>query len=92
MLRSSTKKSRLEGYLTAGDLGQFLPSFSLLHLYNLHHPIIVLTSEDIASIEAAGAVGAKRLMARTVLQRVACGVLVGVALLQVASKLGVRIF
>jgi diketogulonate reductase-like aldo/keto reductase len=71
VVTSSTKKSRLEGYLAAGDLA--------------------LTSDDIASIDTAGAIGAKRLTAKTVLRRTACVLLVGVAVLQVWRKVGVHI-
>jgi len=72
VVTSSSKKSRMEGYLSAGDL--------------------VLTSEDIAAIDKAGADGAKRLTAKTFLQRTAGVVLMGVAVLQLCSKSGIRVF
>jgi diketogulonate reductase-like aldo/keto reductase len=71
VVTSSSKKTRLEGYLTAGDLA--------------------LTYDDIASIDTAGAIGTKRLRAKTVLRRTACVVLVGFAVLQICSKMGIHI-
>lgn len=66
VVTSSTKKSRLEGYLAAGDLA--------------------LTSEDIISIDVAGAIGTKLFTAKTVLRRTACVVLVGAAILHLGNK------
>ncbi|THG95193.1 hypothetical protein EW026_g6413 [Hermanssonia centrifuga] len=52
---------------------------------------LVLTTEDIASIDAAGAVGAKRLTAKTFVKRAAAVALVGAAALGVCAYLGIDV-
>ncbi len=52
---------------------------------------LVLTTEDIASIDAAGAVGAKRLTAKTFVKRAAAVALVGAAALGVCPYLGIDV-
>lgn len=55
--RTSSKKSRLEGYLAAGDLGnRFLVRFSRLLTSDIPPE---LTLADIAAIDAAGERGAR---------------------------------
>ncbi|KAH8103302.1 Aldo/keto reductase [Cristinia sonorae] len=71
VVTSSTKKERLEGYLTAGD--------------------IELTPEDINNIDNAGAAGARRMTARTVLKRVVTVVLIGAAVFGACGYLGIDV-
>jgi len=72
VVTSSTKKSRVEGYMSSGDLA--------------------LTSSDIAAIDAAGAVGMRRAMAKTITRRIAWVILLGVIGLQVCRMFGMRVF
>lgn len=56
--RTSSKKSRLEGYLEAGDLGSSL-TCSLPRLLTLDM-LLELTPAEIAAIDSAGEKGARR--------------------------------
>ncbi|KAH7886725.1 NADP-dependent oxidoreductase domain-containing protein [Phlebopus sp. FC_14] len=71
VVTTSSKKTRLQGYLAAGD--------------------IVLSQEDIAAIDAAGALGEKRMNARMILRKIAGGALVGAAVLGVCGYFNIRL-
>lgn len=71
VVTTSSKKSRLEGYLHAGDL--------------------TLTTEDIDSIDAAGAAGAKQLASKRIIRRVALVALTGAIALGVCAYLGIEV-
>ncbi|KAK7691553.1 hypothetical protein QCA50_004952 [Cerrena zonata] len=71
VVTSSTKKERLEGYLSAGD--------------------IELTKEDINNIDNAGAAGARRLTARTVIRRLVVVAALGAVALGTCSYMGINI-
>ncbi|KAF9244488.1 NADP-dependent oxidoreductase domain-containing protein [Melanogaster broomeanus] len=68
VVTTSSKKTRLQGYLAAGD--------------------IELTQEDVAAIDAAGALGAKKVT----LRRLVTGALVGAAVFGACSYFNIRIF
>jgi len=50
-----------------------------------------LSKEDVAAIDAAGALGEKRITARKGLRKFGVGVLVGVVVLALCSYFGIRI-
>ncbi|KAG1758231.1 NADP-dependent oxidoreductase domain-containing protein [Suillus occidentalis] len=68
IVTTSSKKTRLEGYQDAGDIG--------------------LSKEDIAAIDAAGALGERRIAARIGLRKFGVGVLVGIVILGLCSYFG----
>ncbi|OCB90994.1 Aldo/keto reductase [Sanghuangporus baumii] len=72
VVTTSSKESRLKGYLSAADLE--------------------LTTQDIADIDAAGAIGQRRMSARVFVQRAVVVALVGAAALGVCGYLGVEVF
>ncbi|KAL5483484.1 hypothetical protein ACEPAI_8716 [Sanghuangporus weigelae] len=72
VVTTSSKESRLKGYLSAADLE--------------------LTTQDIADIDAAGAIGQRRMSARVFLQRAVVVALVGAAALGVCGYLGIDVF
>ncbi|KAF8154562.1 NADP-dependent oxidoreductase domain-containing protein [Crassisporium funariophilum] len=71
ILTTSSKKSRLQGYLAAGDL--------------------TLAEDEIKAIDDAGAEGAKRFTAQTLVRRTAVVMLAGAAGLALCSYLGINI-
>ncbi|KLO18232.1 Aldo/keto reductase [Schizopora paradoxa] len=71
VVTTSSKESRLKGYLAAGDLK--------------------LTSDDIDAIDEAGAAGARRLTAKTLLRRAAGLALLTAGALAVCSYLGIDV-
>ncbi|TFY68258.1 hypothetical protein EVJ58_g1102 [Rhodofomes roseus] len=83
VVTASTKKDRLERYLAAGDLGQStIPAMRTLTDAVFHPCMCVeLTTEDIAAIDAAGIIGARRITARTYMRRAAVAALIGAAML-----------
>ena len=87
VVTSSTKKERLEGYLSAGDLGTPLSLRGKTRLT----PQAELSAEDIAAIEAAGAVSARRERVRTFLRRAVGLALVGSLALGACSYLGIDV-
>ncbi|KAH0835547.1 Aldo keto reductase [Lanmaoa asiatica] len=72
VVTTSSKKTRLEGYLAAGD--------------------IELTQQDIDAIDAAGALGEKRMNAKVTLRRLAIGGLVGAVVFATCSYFNIRVF
>lgn len=86
---SSTKKERLQGYLSAGDLGELCLSPRPTHL--TRYNTIELSDDDIAAIEAAGALGARRNLVRTFLTRAISLALVGSLALGVCSYMGIDV-
>ena len=50
-----------------------------------------LTSEDVAAIDAAGIIGARRMTARTYLRRAAIAALAGAVVLGVCSYSGINV-
>jgi hypothetical protein len=82
---------RLEGYRNAGDLGESrvegVTCYKRLNtLYTSD-----LSKEDIAAIDAAGALGEQRITARKGLRKFGVGVLVGVVVLALCNYFGLRI-
>jgi len=69
VVTTSSKKTRLQGYLAAGD--------------------IELTQEDMDAIDAAGALGAKKV---TALRKLVAGALAGAVVFGVCSYFNIRIF
>ena len=90
ILRSSSKKERLEGYLDAGDFGLSvaLPSVESM-LTRL--TATELTDEEVAAIDAAGASGARKLTVRTFVKRTVVVALLGAAALGICGYLGIDI-
>ncbi|KAI5119234.1 hypothetical protein M0805_002159 [Coniferiporia weirii] len=71
VVTTSSKESRLKGYLSAADLA--------------------LTAADIADIDIAGAIGTRRLTARTFIRRAAAVALAGAAALGLCAYLGIDV-
>lgn len=69
VVTTSSKKTRLQGYLAAGD--------------------ITLSSEDIAAIDAAGALGEKKANMKTILKRVVVGAFACTAVFGACNFLGI---
>jgi len=67
---TSSKKTRLLSYLSAGDLE--------------------LSAEDVKAIDAAGAIGQKRISVRNGLRKLGVGVLIGIVILGACSYFKVR--
>lgn len=69
VVTTSSKKTRLQGYLAAGD--------------------IALSAEDIAAIDAAGALGEKKVNMKTVLKRVVVGAVACTAVFGACNFFGI---
>jgi diketogulonate reductase-like aldo/keto reductase len=69
VVTTSSKKTRLQGYLAAGD--------------------ITLSAEDIAAIDAAGALGEKKVNMKTILKRVVVGAIACTAVFGACNFLGI---
>jgi len=69
VVTTSSKKTRLQGYLAAGDID--------------------LSSEDIAAIDAAGALGEKKANARNVIKRVVVGAIACAAIFSACNFFGI---
>jgi hypothetical protein len=90
----STKKSRLEGYIKAGDLGAYFGEVSLfagLPEAHLSFPL-ELTDDDISALDQAGSVGSRFLIVKTIIRRGATVALVAAGALALCSYLGVDVF
>jgi hypothetical protein len=87
----STKKERLEGYLSAGDIRAcLLPrSVAITVLTRTRAP--ELTSDDIRDIDLAGAIGVRALTLRAVARRAAGLAVVAAAALGVCAYLGIDV-
>lgn len=77
----------MKGYLDSGDLGSLLFLLSTT-AYSTYVPLVELTQADIVDIELAGAIGQRRLTAKTFVKRAAGLALVGAGVLALCSYYG----
>ena len=88
--RTSSKDYRLKGYLAAADLSACNSTFARANSIHESH-LSELTSDDIDAIESAGAAGARRLTAKTILRRAAGLALFTAGALAACSYFGIHI-
>jgi hypothetical protein len=81
---TSSKKARLQSYLSAGDLGE-LPYCKWQTKLKVWCITTELSAEDVETIDTAGALGEKRIMVRHGLRKFGVGVLFGILILVACS-------
>lgn len=76
--------------MAAGDISKFIHNFPLIH--HAEHSLEELTDAEIDEIDVAGAMGARRIAAKTYIQRAIGIALAGAAILATCSYLGIDVF
>lgn len=94
-ISTSSKKTRLQGYLAAGDISTLLHA-TLTKISLLTHcammKFLELTQEDIDAIDAAGAIGEERMNARVTFRKLAISGLVVAVIFATCSYSNIRVF